>query len=335
MRTQPLCICFASNFADTYSRRKHSHAGCMLVQSAYLCRGHPAAHVCHCMTSHCCIMTPANGHQLTAAFQHSQHVQAGEAITCVPVMHKLVSSGFCFSALLGTDDCRLNPLLSRLGPSRTMAQPTPPQLRMQFLNSAPSVAASPAVAPPQPLSSSSHSPDSTTRLAHPTYGSYETSPTFNTTPDAYHTPGLDIDGQQAEDQWQDAAPSPKFDRMFGQHGSSSQQPRASVHGLADYAPSSQQSAGPADSPVAGASQHLKVNASQRDAIKRLAAKRAALSGFASPASSFQSPSRAAGLHHNTLFGTLCIHARGLMHTDLSLRLWLPRSCGSPGLFKAN
>ena len=223
---------------------------------------------------------------------------------------KYIDGGICFPNLLGTDDCRLNPLPSRLGPSRAMAQPTPPHLRMQYLNSAPAVAASPAVASPWPLSNSSHTPNSISWPTHPTNGSNETSPMFNAMPDAYHTPGLDMDGQQAEDQWLDAASSPEFDRMFGQGGSSSQQPQAFQNGLADCAPSSKQLAGPADSPVAVSSQHLKATAPKPDAIKRLAAKRAALSAFASPVPSFHSPSRAAGLQHSTLCGTIYIHAQG-------------------------
>lgn len=125
---------------------------------------------------------------------------------------------------------------------------------------------------------------------------------------AHHDSEFDMDGHSAEDQWQDAASSPEFDRMFGQGGSNGQQREAFRSGLVEHASSSQQSEGSADSPVAGGSQHLKANASKQDAIKRLAAKRATLSGFASPVSSFQSPSRAAGLQHSTLFGMLCICA---------------------------
>ena len=186
-----------------------------------------------------------------------------------------------------------------------MAQRTTPPLRMQYLNSAPAVAVSPAEASPRPIAGSSHTTNSTTHQTPPTYGSYIDSPASNAMPhNAHHDSGFVMDGHSAEDQWQDAASSPEFDRMFGQGGSNGQQP-GFQKGLAEHAPSSQQSEGPADSPVAGGSQHLKVNASKQDAIKRLAAKRATLSGFASPVPSLQSPSRA-GLHHSTLFGTLCI-----------------------------
>ena len=184
-----------------------------------------------------------------------------------------------------------------------MAQPTPPHMRLQYLNSAPAVAASPTVASPRPIANSSHT--SVTRQTHPTYGSCVDSPASNSTPrDAHHDPGFNTDGQPAEDQWQDAASSLEID-----HGSpNGQQPEPLQNGLAEHAPSSQQPEGPADSPVAGGSQHLKVNASKQDAIKRLTAKRAALSGFASVVPSVQSPFRAAGLRHSTLSGKLCICA---------------------------
>ena len=181
---------------------------------------------------------------------------------------------------------------------------------MHYLNSAPAVAASPAAAASShPVASSTYIPNSITHQTHPTHGSYVDLPASNSTPcDAQYYPGFDMDGHPAEDQWQDAASSPEFDRMFDHGDPNGQQPKGIQNGLAEHT-SSQQVEGPADSPVAGGSEHLKVNASKKDAIKRLMARSAALSGFASPVLSSQSPFRAAGLQHSTLFGE-CIGASG-------------------------
>ena len=172
------------------------------------------------------------------------------------------------------------------------------------------------------MASSSHTPAAIIQQAQPTNGSYGDSPVSSASPlDAYHDAVYDLGGPQDDDQWQDAVSSPEFeDRMFGQNGLDGQRSEGLQNGTPNGVPTSQPAAleGPADSPVANGSQHLSVDGSKREAIKRLVAKRAALSGFASPSPSFQAPSRAAGLHHTTLLG-VCAFISNLVHL-LSCRM---------------
>lgn len=195
-----------------------------------------------------------------------------------------------------------------------MAQPTTPLRPMQYLNSAPAVGPSPAVASANPIASSSFTPTSIPHQTEPLYGYDGSAAMFNTSPhDAQHDSGFEMDGHSAEDQCQDAAPSPGFDRMHGQRGFNGRQPEGLQNGfqngVAEDAPSSQQmpSKAPAASSAPPGSQPVKVSSAKQEAVKRLIAKKPALSRFVSPAPSIQSPFQAAGLQHKSVLGKLCIH----------------------------
>ena len=205
--------------------------------------------------------------------------------------------------------CRLNQLPSRLGPARVNALPTPPQLRIQYLDSAPAFP-SPAA---HPAASSSHS---LSYLKHQTQhqhaiDNHPDSPVSKSLqPEANDLAGSDSDAQQAHDQQQEGVPSPEFeDRMFGQPRSDNPQSEGFPNGLGLNDRAGQQAASEAhvSLPSASSSHQLEPD-SRQSAIKRLAEKRAALSGFRSPVTTFQSPSRAAGLLHTTLRGKLLLLA---------------------------
>lgn len=127
----------------------------------------------------------------------------------------------------------------------------------------------------------------------------------HTAPDAKdYDAGYDLNGQ-AEDNWQNVAPSPMLDdRMFGQDSMGGQQSEGCGNESAEHTSTSQQSASEesAGSLVARASQPFAMPDSQQEAIKRRAAKRATLAGVASPARTVDSPSRAYGLQHDILGG---------------------------------
>ncbi|DBA77262.1 TPA: hypothetical protein ACH3X2_008458 [Trebouxia sp. C0005] len=188
---------------------------------------------------------------------------------------------------------RLSQLPSRLGPSRTQTQPSPlPQMR--YLDSAP------VLMPAQPLAAArtSHSthPHHHTPVA-PFMSSvyYAESPGPNSTPyrvqnqaelpEANGVNGIDTEDQQPDEMG--IAPSPAHDRMFaykaedGMHANGTsakgRQQDRSEQGLSDA------SNGPVKQ------QHSADN-SRRSVIKRLAAKRQAMSGFTLPAHGFQLPS---------------------------------------------
>jgi len=172
------------------------------------------------------------------------------------------------------------------------AQPSPlPQMR--YLDSAP------VLMPAQPTAAS------TSHSTHPNHhtpvapflsaGYYAESPGPNSTPytvqnqaelpEANGVDGLDTEDQQPDEMG--IAPSPAHDRMFaykaedGMHANGTsangRQQDRSEQGLSD---ASNGQAKP---------QHS-VDNSRRSVIKRLAAKRQAMSGFISPAHGFQSPS---------------------------------------------
>lgn len=213
-------------------------------------------------------------------------------------MHKWTTSSRLLFDLLGNGDCRLNAAPSRLGPSRTTAQPTSPQVPIQYLDSAPAVATTPAT---RHGASTNNAPGYPSLQAH---DSYEDSPTYSTPGAANGGAGYDLDGQQADENWQGAVPSPLLkDRMFDQSGMGGQQSQGPGDGSAQPAFTSQEGAseGPAGSPVTRDSRPFVMVPSQREAIKKLAAKRVALEALRSPAPSSQSPFRAAGLRHN-VFG---------------------------------
>lgn len=196
-----------------------------------------------------------------------------------------------------------------------MAQPTTPLRPMQYLNSAPAVGPSPAVASAHPMASSNFTPKSTPPQTEPLYGYDGGSLTSNTSPhDAHHDSGLGMDGDSSQDQRQDVPPSPGFDRMYGQRGFDGRQPEGFQNGfqnscVAEQASSSQQAAAkaPAASPAPPVSQPVKVSSAKQEAVKRLITKNAALSRFASPAPSRQSPFQAAGLQPKAVVGKLCVH----------------------------
>lgn len=217
--------------------------------------------------------------------------------------------------------CRLNQLPSRLGPARVNALPTPPQLRIQYLDSAPallSLAARPAASSSHPLSHPKHQ----THHQH-AFDNHADSPASNGFhPEAYDHASPDSSGQQAHDQQQEGNPSPQLeDRMFGQLRSDGRQSEGLTNGFGHVEHAGQQAASeaPVSLPNTSSSQRLELD-SRQSAIKRLAEKRAALSGFRSPAASFQSPSRAAGLHHTTLRGELLLSFALLRSLQLNIAM---------------
>ncbi len=188
--------------------------------------------------------------------------------------------------------CRLSQLPSRLGPSRMQAQPSPlPQIK--YLDSAP------VLMPAQPAAASTshntHPHQHTPVAPFLSSGYYAESPGPNSTPyrvqnqaDLPEANGLD--GFDTEDQQPDEmamAPSPAHDRIFayeaedGMHANGTsangRQLDCSERDLSDMS-------------NGRAKQQHGVDNSRRSVIKRLAAKRQAMSGFGSPAHGFQSPS---------------------------------------------
>lgn len=219
-----------------------------------------------------------------------------EAATAL-TMHKWVTSSRLLFDVCGNGDCRLNVASSRLGPSRTTAQPTSPQVPIQYLDSAPAVATTTCRE-----ASTSNAPKYSSLQEHGLYGD---SPTSYTTPGAAdRRAGYDLVGQPADENWQAAVPSQLLkDSMFDQDGMGGQQSEGLGDGSAQPTFTSQHGAaeGPAGSPVARDPWPFVVVPSQREAIQKLAAKRAALEALRSPAPSSQSAFRAAGQRHN-VFG---------------------------------
>ena len=172
------------------------------------------------------------------------------------------------------------------------AQPSPlPQIR--YLDSAP------VLMPAQPrAASTSHSthPNHHTPVApFLSAGYYAESPGPNSTPyrvqnqaelpEANGVHGLDIEDQQPDQMG--IAPSPVHDRMFAYKAEDG------MHANGTSANGRQQDRsdqGLSGAPNEQAKQQHSVDNTRRSVIKRLAAKRQAMSGFSSPAHGFQSPS---------------------------------------------
>ncbi len=171
------------------------------------------------------------------------------------------------------------------------AQPSPlPQIR--YLDSAP------VLMPAQPTAAS------TSHSTHPHHhtpvapflssGYYAESPGPNSTPyrvqnqaelpDANGVHGLDTNQQPDE---MGMAPSPAHDRMFAYKAEDDMHANGtSANGRQQDRPEQ----GLSDASNGQAKQQHSVDNSRRSVIKRLAAKRQAMSGFISPAHGFQSPS---------------------------------------------
>ncbi len=185
--------------------------------------------------------------------------------------------------------CRLSQMPSRLGPSRMQAQPSPlPQIR--YLDSAP------ALMPAQPAAAStSHSTHHTPVAPFLSAGYYAESPGPNNTPytvqnqaelpEANGVDGLDTEDQQSHERG--IAPSPVHDRMFAYTADNGMHANGTSANGGQLGRSEQ---GLSDASNGQAKPQYSVDNSRRSVIKRLAAKRHAMSGFVSPAHGFQSPS---------------------------------------------
>ncbi|KAL0017880.1 hypothetical protein WJX77_007036 [Trebouxia sp. C0004] len=184
---------------------------------------------------------------------------------------------------------RLSQLPSRLGPSRMQAQPLPlPQI--WYLDSAPVlVPAHPAAA------STSHTIHPHQHSPAPPFlssGYYAESPGPNSTPyrvqDQAELPDANgVNGLDTEPDEMTMAPTPAHDRMF------SYEAEDGMHANGTSANGRQQDRseqGLSDASNGQAKQQHRVDHSKRSVIKRLAAKRQAMSGFVSPAHGSQSPS---------------------------------------------
>ena len=192
--------------------------------------------------------------------------------------------------------CRAAPLPSRLGPSRTAAQTTPPHLRIQYLDSAPAVqspAAYPVASssqmrsrpykqPRRPLDNSTESPDSHS-LMHAA---------FDSAGNALLDNG---DVQELDGSPSSAAATPHT--WDGTQPGGRQQDHMNDAALDHQSASAEM----VESPDAGVPQQHGMNSLKHSAMKRLAAKRAALNSFSSPVSMSRSPAQAA-LRHTTLGG---------------------------------
>lgn len=174
------------------------------------------------------------------------------------------------------------------------AQATSTPLRIQYLDSAP------PLSPAQPAASTSHANGHIhQQLPFNDFlpsGYYATSPASNGTPygaqnqeDAPDPSGLQ-DSDAADPQQDAMLASPAQECLFGEHRPDS------VHANGVSASATQEDGGLEGSLHSSdrvAKQRSDIDMSRQSVIKRLAAKRQALSGSASPAYPFQSPSNAA------------------------------------------
>ena len=177
-----------------------------------------------------------------------------------------------------------------------------------------------------------HTPGHITQQQQSAFSYSTDSPASNSMPhDNVDYIGYDLSEYPVDDQQQEDIASPEFeDRLFGQQRSGDLPTEHLANGQVQQHGSIPQRAtteeAPAESSGVRSSQQLDTDYRQ-GALKRLAAKKAALSGFSSLAPSFQSPSRAAGLQHATLRGQPSIsHARHQACTSSDIAFLCRETC---------